>query len=295
VKLGLGTVRFGLNYGIGNGRGKSSPPEVREILDFAATSGIAMLDTAAGYGDSEDVLGATLPANHEFQIVTKTPVFTGCRNGEEVADELKQALLTSLAKLRKPALYGLLIHHAGDLLAENGERLFAEMQACKDAGLVIKIGVSGYTAVEIEDVLARFPLDLVQLPINVLDQSAIADGRLAAFKRQGLEIHARSVFLQGLLLMPPTEVPAYFDPIRPLLLRYRAAVSEAGLSAVEAAVAFIKTIEEVDCLVVGVSSRSELAEIVAAFGEQREAPFDFSSYAVAEPRFVNPTLWQVSQ
>src|SRR5450432_2751044 len=117
MKLGLGTVQFGLDYGVANRDGRVPPAEISRMLALAARSGISILDTAHHYGTSERVLGEALPVDGNFRIVTKTPRFDDEPLTELHADRLESAAAESLTKLRRKRLYGLLIHHAPDALA----------------------------------------------------------------------------------------------------------------------------------------------------------------------------------
>jgi len=120
MKLGLGTVQFGLDYGISNRDGRTSEKEVAAILSIASRQGIRIIDTAALYGTSEEVLGRTLPKDAGFQIVTKTPQFAKNKISGAEASILEETFYKSLERLRISAAYGLLIHHAADLAVEGG-------------------------------------------------------------------------------------------------------------------------------------------------------------------------------
>jgi len=168
------------------------------------------------------------------------------------------------------------------------------MRELKHQGLVAKIGVSVYEGSDIDHVVDNFAIDLIQVPLSVFDQRLLTEGRLHCLKDRGIEIHARSVFLQGLLLMPINLVPAYFDPIRSHLERYHSVISASGMSAVEAAISFVKGINLVDCLVVGAESQSQVSEIVNAFQTTPTHTIDFTPFALNDQSFVNPALWRTS-
>lgn len=290
MRLGIGTAQFGMDYGVSNTGGKTLPDEVDRILRIAAEAGVRDLDTAAVYGESETVLGERLPVGHGFRIVTKTsPDYYPA--GRECAS-MEQALDASLARLRQNKVYGLLVHRAPDLLGEEGESRYEKLSALKEDGKVEKIGVSVYSGEEIDALTERFRLDLIQVPISVLDQRLLASGRLARLVAAGIEVHARSVFLQGLLLMPLERIPAYFEPIKPLLTRYHRTVREQGFSLLEAALGFVKRLTEVNVLVVGASTARQLQACISAYRYAK--PFDGASFACFDPEMVNPSRWPVS-
>lgn len=294
MKIGLGAVQFGLNYGISNYQGKTLPSEVGSILVAAQELGVRVIDTASLYGESEEVLGRCMPQGALFDIVTKTPQFGKSELCEADAQHLQDVFETSLAKLGYASVYGLLIHKADDLLVPGGSLLMDRLVQLKQAGLVNKIGVSVYTERQIDDVLARFSVDLVQLPVSILDQRLINSGHLQKLKQAGVEIHARSVFLQGLLLMRPDEVPAYFDSVRGELAVYHQFIASRGLTPVQAALGFVTAIDEIDCVICGVNSRQQLEEICMA-ADTPVGIADFANFSVTDESIVNPARWRISK
>lgn len=287
MKLGLGTVQFGLDYGITNRVGQTTESEAAGILAVAASKGVQVIDTAALYGSSEEVLGRVLPPDHRFRIVTKTPRFGNVSADGQV---LEDACLRSLKNLRQGSLYGLLVHHADDLLATSGSVIMDRMQELKRRGLVQKTGASVYTSSQIDRIMDRFAVDLIQLPVNVLDQRLMKSGHLAKLKQAGVEIHARSVLLQGLLLMDPRDLPPYFEPVRCHLEGYHAHLRERGLSPLRAALGFAAGIPEIDVVVCGVNDRMQLNEIIA--NASALDPVDFARFAVSDEAMVDPSRWQ---
>jgi aryl-alcohol dehydrogenase-like predicted oxidoreductase len=285
-KLGLGTVQFGLDYGISNAGGKTAPDEVRRILAAAAGDGLRVLDTASLYGESEEVLGGCWPARHDFRVVTKTPRLTG----PDAPELLERTLARSLKRLGLDAVYGLLVHHADDLLSPRGAPLVRRLETVRDRGLAQRIGFSCYSAAEIDAVLQLFTPDLVQLPLNVFDQRLLASGHMEKLKERGVEIHARSVFLQGLLLMAPEVLPPYFEPLKQHLAGYRRALAEASLTPLEAALGFATGLDQVDAVLVGVNNLSQLQEI-SGNACCIESSF-FADFSIADAEILTPSNWR---
>ncbi|CDG81588.1 aldo/keto reductase [Janthinobacterium agaricidamnosum] len=293
MKIGLGAVQFGLDYGIANTAGKVSEAEVAAILAAADALQVGVIDTAALYGDSEAVLGRAMAPDARFDIVTKTPQFAGPVLDASAAQQLEDSVLASLSKLRRAAVYGVLIHRVDDLFLPGGEVLMERLVLLKARGLVGKIGVSVYTGEQIDQVLARFPIDLIQLPINVLDQRLLQSGHLRKLKLAGVEIHARSVFLQGLLLMPPQEIPDYFNGVRERLYAYHRFIATQGLTPLQAALGFVAGLTQIDRLICGVNSSQQLQEICAAAiaGASDGDSADYAAFAIDDETIVNPALW----
>lgn len=292
MKIGLGTAQFGMNYGVSNREGKSPAEEVSRILDVAARNKIHVLDTAALYGTSEDILGKTLPRDHHFSIVTKTPGFNKDRITSSEAWLLENTFERSLAKMGQPAIYGLLIHNADDLLRDGGHLLMEKMLDIKRRRLVKKVGVSVYTGQQVDRILDMYEPDIVQLPINVLDQRLLTGGRLAKLKSAGVEIHARSVFLQGLLLMDPETLPPYFYPFREHLGNYHEAIRRQGVSAVQAALGFVAGLDEVDVVLCGVNNQRQLLEICLLADKPVDSEM-LARFALSDVSVLNPSLWRV--
>jgi aryl-alcohol dehydrogenase-like predicted oxidoreductase len=294
MKIGLGTVQLGLDYGISNDGGKVTKGEAGAIIADALRAGVDLFDTAPRYGDSELVVGELLPHRSGVKLVTKTPQFDGPRRSCNDAGLLVRTLNDSLTRLRVPAAYGLMIHRAEDMLAEGGEYLFEAMQELKSEGLVSKIGVSVYSADQIDRLLHRYSLDLVQLPLSVLDQRLVASGHLRELHSRGVEIHARSVFLQGLLLMKPDLIPRDLAATKPKIAAFNEWCEAHGLLPVQGALAFIRQIDQVDYVIVGVTSASELKELIAGFEVALGENADFAPFACADERVLNPVHWTYS-
>ncbi len=290
-KLGIGTVQFGLDYGISNRDGKIPFSEVQKILELASKAGISLLDTASQYGDSEQVLGSVLPKSHPFQIVTKTPGFKTNKIHSEHGTTLKKTFYKSLENLNMKSLFGLMIHHADDLLTPGGEYLFETMEDLKSSGMVSKIGVSVYSAAQIDLIIDRFPIDLIQVPVNLLDQRLIQSGHIRALKQAGVEIHARSVFLQGLLLMNPDVLPAYFSSIRQHLKEFHANCIRENISPVFVCLDFILNHPEIDRVLTGVCSQKELEDILDAT-MMGKLSMEYAGLACQDESIIDPSKWR---
>lgn len=295
MKLGLGTVQFGQNYGISNQRGKTPINEAVAILQYAEDKGIDLIDTASLYGESENVLGTLLPDQHNFRIVTKSAIYKKEKTSSNNAEDLKLKFYNSLNKLGESRLYGLLIHDADDLLVEGGDILYNVLQELKKDGLVDKFGVSVYSGEQIDHLLKRYTIDLIQVPVNVLDQRLINNSYLKRLKEKDIEIHVRSVFLQGLLLTDTESLHSFFDPIKPILFKYRDFLYSHGLNPIDGAIGFIKGVSEIDYVIIGVDNLAQLKENVKCFSKSYDnSLFDsLKMYSLDDPKYLNPSLWEI--
>jgi aryl-alcohol dehydrogenase-like predicted oxidoreductase len=291
MKLGLGTVQFGLDYGVSNSTGKTPEAEARRILQLAAEKGVRVLDTAAGYGDSEEVLGRGLPAQHEFAIVTKTPVLPADETDNEHIEHVLTGFRQSLSRLGQEKVYGLLVHRAEELLTTKGERLMAALQDLKQQGLVSKIGVTVYGPEQTSRILDRYFVDLVQLPFNIYDQRFLRSGVLDRLKLLDIEVHARSAFLQGLLLMPPDRLAVEFNAIRAHHAQLYREITAAGMTPLEASLRFCLAESRIDQVIVGCETQSQLGEILRVACEDGNELLDPERFAVEDEAIVNPARW----
>jgi aryl-alcohol dehydrogenase-like predicted oxidoreductase len=292
VKLGLGTAQFGLKYGVSNRVGQTSETEVARIVALAAEQGIHVIDTAALYGSSEEVLGRVLPRPHGFRIVTKTVRIDAERIMPADADRIEEVFRASLERLGCEAVHGLLVHNADDLLVDGGNLIMDRLRDLRSCGLVEKVGVSVYGVNQVDALLERFDFDLIQAPVNVLDQRLFVSGRLGELKRRGIEVHARSAFLQGLLLMPPDEIPSYFAPIRQQLVAYRSYIEGLGITPKQAALGFLEARDDIDVIVCGVNTRQHLLELCTA--AQPLCGIDLSRFALEDDAMLNPSRWRIT-
>jgi aryl-alcohol dehydrogenase-like predicted oxidoreductase len=283
-KLALGGVQFGIDYGIANTKGRVQIEEVRSILDYAKKNGVNILDTASGYGDSEDVLGKVGVDN--FQIITKTASIKQGVNG------VVSVFYQSLKNLKQKKVYGLLIHDIREIEHKQFDNLLIELARLKQQGLVKKIGVSVYNSQQIDYVLDNFSIDLIQLPINILDQRLINDESLAKLKKYNVEIHARSVFLQGLLLMSINTIPSWFDPIKDTLKLFHEEAKKQNLTKLQLALGFVQSLTEIDKVVIGVNSLQQLREIIDASSVKVNTA-ELSNIAINNSIFLNPSNWRI--
>jgi aryl-alcohol dehydrogenase-like predicted oxidoreductase len=289
--LGLGTAQLGLPYGVSNSIGQPSEAEAAAILECALRSGIPVIDTAPAYGESEALIGLLLPAGADIRIVTKTAPLAGPKVGEAECEAVKRSAERSLERLHRDRLDTLLVHHGSDLGLPGGERLAEEVIGLRDTGIATHIGVSVYDREEIAVARELLPLDVVQFPLNVLDQRLLRDGTLAELHEEGVELHARSAFLQGLLLMEPEQLPAHLAGAAQPLRRYHEVRQRAGLEPIEAALGFVRTTSAVDVALVGTNSVGELEKCAEAMEAAPPAGLDYASLGIDDPDLIDPRRW----
>ena len=279
-KLALGTVQFGLDYGIFNIGGQLALEEARKVLKLAKEYDIDTLDTASGYGNSEKVLG--IIGVNDFQIVTKT---TSLELG---VDKVLQSFYQSLTDLNATSVDGLLIHNIDDIKDKKFDTLYKEIDKLKQDKLINKIGFSTYTPDQVDFLLDNFDFDLIQVPFNVFDTRLIDGGQFQILRNKQIEIHARSVFLQGLLLNFK-KLGIYFSKWTGQFNNYQEIVQDSELSLLEYALSFVLNTKEIDVTLVGVSNSSQLTEIIKA----SNLNLDLKAYGIDDINLLNPSLWKL--
>jgi aryl-alcohol dehydrogenase-like predicted oxidoreductase len=281
MELALGTVQFGLPYGIA-GRGEPVPEaEVRRILQIAHAGGISLLDTAAAYGTIEERLPA-LCGGLQFRIVSKIPALPGGADLAVVEKFVADAVRSASQRLGG-SLSAMLFHRAEDLLGPGADSAW---RAALDAARPhqVQIGVSVYGPAEARAVQKRFAIEVVQVPANAFDQRLREAGSL-----NGVATHLRSVLLQGLLLMPASEAAARVPAAAEPLARWRRWCDERGLETLQAALALVKGMGGASHAVIGVDSAAQLETILDAW--QSSAPLTAPELACSNPDVIDPRRW----
>jgi aryl-alcohol dehydrogenase-like predicted oxidoreductase len=284
MKLALGTVQFGLNYGITNKSGQVQTMDVVDILSYAAHNDITILDTAAAYGNSENVLGEL--STQRFDVISKIPSLTTLNKS------ITQCILSSLENLKRQSLYGLMFHDEKDLFSSKIP--FIELLTAKNNGLVKKIGCSFYSIDALNKALdMNYDLDLIQVPTNCLDQRFIESGLLDEAKKRGIEVHCRSLFLQGLLLDNIATLPTNLMPSKGELLSFFKFCELHNITPLMATLKFLQQTEVIDYGVVGCISKLQLSEITEAYVKVNEFNkyIDFEMLSSTNTVLLNPTLW----
>jgi len=282
-KLILGTVQFGLNYGINNISGKVQPENVSSMLEFAHNSGIKFLDTSYAYGESELVLGNCLSQNPlKFNIVSKYP---------QCDKTVNQIFEETLSRLKTTHLYGYLVHHFNFYL-EN-PLIWEQFKALKENGRVDKIGFSLYSTVELDYLFNHnVEFDLIQIPYNILDKQFAP--YLSELHQRNIEVHTRSTFLQGLLYKDPQTLSTTLLPLKPSLNLLHSYCDNNNLTIEQLALNWVLNQTDIDGVLIGVDNISQLNNnIKTADRSIKQVDIDFiESIHVKEKELLNPVNWK---
>ena len=295
TRLCIGTVQFGMDYGVQGGTRPALEDSIR-MLDYATQNGVDAIDTAAAYGTAEEVVGAFLARRtvprERLQVISKfgTGIFEGV-SAADYAERLKTAAETSLKRLRTDYLDAYICHvptAAGD------PAIIAAMAVLKASGLVRHVGFSVYDPEQTRACLTADVVDFIQSPYSFLDRRMATSGALAAAKARGADLHTRSAFVQGLMLMDAEKIPEHLAATRPVIRDLEAACADAGLTRRVLALAYVKANPDISHLVFGVDNLNQLKEIIADFGK----PVDpvalkaiADKFAAVDPSIFLPNNW----
>lgn len=277
-KLGIGTVQFGLTYGISNKQGQTLPEEVERILSFAFDNSIDLIDTASTYGNAEMLLGKNDIGR--FDIVSKFMP-------PEKNNSIRAQLHRSLKELKVNSLYGYLAHRP--LVLIDKPQLWEELCDLKKSGLIKKIGFSLNTPSELEDLLriGFFP-DLVQVPFNYFDSRF--KKQIIQLKERGCEIHARSVFLQGLFFTNPDKLTSFFSELKEFLISLQQSTKYLSSSLLK----FVLKYTFIDRVIIGVETSEQLRLSIEMLEKADDLPdieFSLSENVLMPSRWPqNPLL-----
>ena len=283
-QLAIGTAQFGMSYGIANAVGRVRFMEVVRILDLAWSSGLCTLDTAKNYGVSESVIGSYLQQRRHcsWNVVTK---LSDKINGVSSQIDDSEEKLTIQPKV--------VLAHSADLYVDSW---FQDgMKKAKNEGMVEQIGVSLYSEDEIVRVMdSTLTPDIIQLPINLLDTRLYRSGMLNALSNSGVEVHARSVFLQGMFFLAEKQLTRRFTGARPYISELTAIAGKVGLTLPELSLLWLTGLQEVTKVVIGVDDVVQLESHLATLKKSR-SPTAFEeaiSIACEDKHVLDPRLWE---
>lgn len=285
-KLTLGTVQLGMDYGIANKSGKPGIDKAFEILKVAVNNGVNSFDTASLYGNSEEVLGQfftselyrTIALKNQnsflentseesnqpllttkFKIMPEDNLTSGSITDADIEKQIYQWVEHSLEKLMIKKIPIYMLHNAKDM-TQYGKIVPETLRKLKEEGLIDKAGVSVYHPDEVEEMLKDDLYEAVQLPMNLFDQRMISRGIMQKLKNKNIIVFVRSVFLQGLFFLNPEKLPRKVEIAREPLLLLRKLSEEESMSIAQLAIAYIRDMEGVSSLVLGVETPEQITE-----------------------------------
>jgi hypothetical protein len=283
-RIVLGGAQLGLPYGILNGGETLSREEVARILDTAVDRGIDSIDTAIAYGQSESIIGET--SQNRFNIISKLPPLPV--DISNVSEWVHSQVQGSLSRLKCTSLDALLLHRPQDLTGAQGVELYAAIESLMAEKMIHRFGVSIYSPDDLEGIIDTFEIHVVQAPLNVFDRRIL--GVTDQLSALDIEVHVRSVFLQGVLIASPQDRPHRFEPWSEHFALFDEWVRSSGLSAMACCMGFALQQPGIAKLVIGTTSAESLDEIMNSIPNSvLEVPTHLQSSVeqLIDPRFWN--------
>jgi aryl-alcohol dehydrogenase-like predicted oxidoreductase len=282
-KLGLGSGQFGLDQQAG-ARGRPRDAEAREILAIAARSGMGFLEIGRHSHSEEITLGHVMPRPNPLKVTVTTI------RPDRGPDLAEAEIRAQMARLGVTHVDAILAPSATDLFSPLGPALWDRLRALKDQGLCRQIGVSVYASDDPVGLAKRFKPDVVQAPASLLDQRLLIDGTLAQLAGMGVEVHLRSIFLNGLLFLPPDRAPSHLKAAAGRISRARRLIAEGRSDPLQAALGFALSRPEASAVLVGVASAAEMSAVVAA-AMSPPPDLDWDEMALDDPAALDPRAW----
>jgi aryl-alcohol dehydrogenase-like predicted oxidoreductase len=283
-RIVLGGAQLGLPYGILNGGETLSREEVARILDTAVDRGIDSIDTAIAYGQSESIIGET--SQNRFNIISKLPPLPV--DISNVSEWVHSQVQGSLSRLKCTSLDALLLHRPQDLIGAQGAELYAAIGSLMAEKMIHRFGVSIYSPDDLEGIIDTFEIHVVQAPLNVFDRRIL--GVTDQLSALNIEVHVRSVFLQGVLIASPQDRPHRFEPWSEHFALFDEWVRSSGVSAMACCMGFALQQPGIAKLVIGTTSAESLDEIMNSIPNSvLEVPTHLQSSVeqLIDPRFWN--------
>ena len=283
-KLGLAAAQFGLDGMGASPRARSPQIETRDILNIAARARLSVLDVSGVYGGAETILGDLMPRPVPFRVTLSA---VRADRGPDFVENEARASLRRLGVERADAI---IVSSPSELFGPHGAALWDRLARMKDQGLFAKIGVAAHASDDPVGVARRFKPDILQAPASLLDQRLLADGSLSRIAGMGIEVQLRSIFLNGLLFLPPDRVPAQLKGASGRLSRVRRMIAEGRSDPLQAALGFALSRVEANAVLVGVTSAAELSAVVAA-ASSPPPDLDWDEMAIDDPVALDPRRW----
>ena len=254
-KFIIGTSNFGRSYGYGKKLNNISSKKAIELLKFCKKNNIDSLETSSDYGVSEKIISKI---SSEFKITTKIQFLRGGK--KEIKKKIISEVNKSLNNLKVKKIHCLMLHDPLQLLSKDGMFIKDSLDALKKRGIISKIGISVYDTKLLEKIIDNFKIDIVQFPCNYLNRDFLKKSLIKKLKKKKVELHARSIFLQGKLLENPQKLN-YFKKWSELFDEIDNWHKKNKISKLESCLGFIFRNRSIDKIIIGVDSLKEIKQI----------------------------------
>lgn len=295
MKLCLGTVQFGMDYGVFNTPKKDSEYCI-SCLDYATQNGIDAIDTATAYGDAERIVGAFLSR----KTISRDKLYISTKHLPNILDDYKQDDYVSVIRENLQKSLETLNTDYVDVYYFHSSRyafqpeLLEAISIMQKEGLAKKVGVSVYYPDEAMACFSNSNINCIQAPYSIFDHRMKESGVFESGSENGFNIDVRTVFVKGLIRLKDDEIPDHLIKSKPILAKLDKICEETGYSRIELAMGYVKREKEINHLVFGVRSIEQLKEDISAFGKDiPNSLFDEidEQFAGISADLVIPSLW----
>ena len=292
-KLSLGTVQFGIDYGIANSKGKPNQNSVNKIIEYVVSRGINSFDTAQGYGDSEKVIG------NYFGITDSEPILAVSKIDSKKLllseRDFNELIQSSVNQLNVNSLFGLLMHNS-DLMNVWIEKYTTKIDLLKSKNIIKYFGVSIYTNQEFEMAINNEDIDIIQIPFSVFDQRAISNKWFEKAKEKNKLIFIRSIYLQGLLLMDIQSIPVNLVAAKEYIKKLDKMCKDLQVTKNELCLSFVNTVAEEASLLFGCETLSQAKQNLDVFENMNMLEKNIindiiENFQDMPEHIYNPTKW----
>ncbi len=280
-KLVIGTAQFGLKYGITNKKGKTSFKEIKKIFNLQKKYKINFLDTAQAYNFEKTFKSFNLK---NFNLIIKLDSFKNRKNEEKL---LVRSVLRTLQKFKLDNIFCLMVHHSNDLLKKGSTKLYKALKFLKDKKYVKKIGFSTYGTENISKILKKYKFDVVQTTFNPFDRRILKNDIYKQLKKKGVEIHVRSIFLQGLLLSNKIRIPIKLRKFENQFKKWNNFVKNSDLKPLDICLNYVLS-RDFDKVIVGINNHKQFKEILNCKNRKIKIP---ESISTNKKFLINPYNW----
>ncbi len=282
-KLGLGSSQF-VPGGSTPPRGRSPEAEARDILTIAGRAGLGVFDASGAWGKAETLLGDLMPRPVPFRLTI------GSVRADRGPDFVEGEARASLARLAVERADAIVVPMVSDLFGPHGEAVWTRLRQLRDQGLFKRVGIAVHASDDPVGVARRFRPDMIQAPGSLLDQRLLADGSLERIAGMGVEVQLRSIFLNGLLFLPPDRIPTPLKGASSALSKVRRMIAEGRSDPLQAALGFALSRPEASAVLVNVHSAAELSAVIAA-ASSPPPDLDWNEMALDDEVALDPRRW----
>jgi aryl-alcohol dehydrogenase-like predicted oxidoreductase len=284
-RICIGSANFGLNYGYK--KKKLNKKKIKMIIDYSYKMGINYIDTATSYGNAHKILGDL--QSKKFNFVTKLPLPP--KKTKSLKNWCISTIIKAKKKLKIDHIYGLLIHDTKILENKNNaNEIYEALNILKKKKIINKVGLSIYDPTELDCYFNTYKFQIIQFPFNIFDRRILNSGWLQKLSKKKVELHARSVFLQGLLLIELEKIPKKLKKWNKYFLKLNKFVEKKNISKKRACISFVRKYKTIDKFVIGISDLDQLKENLTLFGDKIiKIP---SNLEVKSQKLLNPKMWQ---